>query len=127
LKKNVSTAVLSCVVVLCLAPAGARDLGADQAAPKRFEVTASRYAFEPSVIEVEQGDVVDLVVRSADTEHGLGIDAFKVKVKVPKGGESVAVSFVASRPGTFPIKCSEYCGSGHRRMRGQLVVAEKAQ
>ena len=117
--------VWSWTVVLGLLPAGAASSAAEAA--QRFEVTASRYKFEPARIEVRQGDVVELVLRSADTEHGLAIKAYAVKVAIPKGGETVVVSFVASRPGTFPIECSEYCGSGHKRMKGELVVVEKAQ
>jgi len=115
------------VMLLGLAPAGARGLAADVSPPRRFEVTASRYRFDPNRIEVRQGDVVDLVLRSADTDHGVAIKAYKVKVAIPKGGETVGVSFVASRAGTFPIECSEYCGSGHKQMRGELVVAEAAR
>ena len=110
-----------------LAPAGLSGVAADVSPPRRFEVTASRYKFEPSRIEVRQGDVVDLVLRSADTEHGFAIKAYKVKVAIPKGGETVGVSFVASRAGTFPIECSEWCGWGHRRMKCELVVAEASQ
>lgn len=117
--------VWSWTVVLGLLPAGAASSAAE--ATQRVEVTASRYKFEPARIEVRQGDVVELVLRSADTEHGLAIKAYAVKVAIPKGGETVGVSFVASRPGTFPIECSEYCGSGHKRMKGELVVVEKAQ
>jgi cytochrome c oxidase subunit 2 len=112
------------MTVAGLAPAGAWGLAADEPQARRFEVTASRYEFEPSRIEVRQGDVVDLVLRSADTDHGVAIKAYRVKVAIPKGGETVGVSFVASRAGTFPIECSEYCGSGHKRMKGELVVAE---
>jgi nitrite reductase (NO-forming)/hydroxylamine reductase len=39
----------------------------------------------------------------------------------------VSVLFVADKPGRFLIECSEYCGSGHKRMRGELVVAEDAR
>jgi cytochrome c oxidase subunit 2 len=112
-------------LVLGLLPAGAAPSAAGSA--QRFEVTASRYKFEPARIEVRQGDVVELVLRSADTDHGLAIKAYAVKVAIPRGGETVGVSFVAGRPGTFPIDCSEYCGSGHKRMRSELVVVEKAQ
>jgi cytochrome c oxidase subunit 2 len=112
-------------VVLGLLPAGKASSAAGAA--QRFEVTASRYRFEPDRIEVRQGDLVELVLRSADTDHGLAIKAYSVKVAIPKGGEPVGVCFVANRPGTFPFECSEYCGSGHKRMRGQLVVLEKAQ
>jgi cytochrome c oxidase subunit 2 len=110
-----------------LVPAGARALVAGAPEARRLEVTASRYAFAPGRIEVRQGDVVELVLRSADTEHGLAIPGYRVKVAIPKGGEAVGVSFVASRAGTFPIECSEYCGSGHKRMRGELVVAEASR
>ena len=111
-------------LVLGLLPAGAAS---SAGAAHRFEVVASRYKFEPARIEVQQGDIVELVLRSAHTDHGLAIKAYAVKVAIPKGGETVGVSFVANRPGTFPIECSEYCGSGHKRMRGELVVTEKAQ
>ena len=63
-----------------------------------------------------------LTLRSADTKHGLEIKEFKVKIQIPKGGDPVSVSFVADRAGTFPIVCSEYCGSGHRGMKASLVV-----
>jgi cytochrome c oxidase subunit II len=116
--------VLPWAVVLGMLPAGAASFAAE--AMQRFEVTASRYRFDPARIEVRQGDVVELALRSADTDHGFAIKAYGVKVAIPKGGETVGVSFVARRAGTFPIECSEYCGSGHKRMRGELVVTEKA-
>lgn len=120
------------LVASALAFAGGLPLlvSADDATPgetRRFEVTASRYAFDPDRIEVRQGDHVELVLRSADTIHGLAIDGYGVKVAIPKGGEEVAVEFVAHRPGTFRMKCSEYCGSGHRRMQGRLVVSKGGQ
>ena len=117
--------VLPWTVVLGLLPAGAVSSAAE--ATQRFELTASRYKFDPARIEARQGDVVELVLRSADTDHGITIKAYAIKVAIPKGGETVGVSFVATRVGTFPIECSEYCGSGHKRMKGELVVTEKAQ
>ena len=103
--------------------------GAERAesARRTFEIVASRYAFDPARIEVAQGDHVKLRLRSADTTHGLAIDAYGVKVAIPRGGEEVSVEFMAHRPGTFRMTCSEYCGSGHRRMQGRLVVAEAGQ
>jgi cytochrome c oxidase subunit 2 len=91
---------------------------------RTFEITASRYVFEPDRIEVQQGDRVRLILRSADTVHGLAIDGYDVKVAIPRGGEEVSVEFMAHRSGMFRMKCSEYCGSGHRRMQGRLVVTE---
>jgi cytochrome c oxidase subunit 2 len=101
-------------------------LGSDEqgSTPRTFEIVASRYAFDPARIEARQGDHVKLVLRSADTTHGLEIERYGVKVVIPKGGEEVGVEFMAHRPGTFRMTCSEYCGSGHRRMQGRLVVTE---
>jgi len=119
--------VVACVLLAGLLPSDGDAFAAQTKETRRIEVTASRYKFDPARIEVSRGDVVELVMRSADTDHGIAIKAYAVKVAIPKGGETVGVSFVASRPGTFPIECSEYCGSGHKRMRGELVVTEKAQ
>ena len=89
---------------------------------KTFEVTASRFTFEPATISVVEGDRVRLRLRSADRTHGIGIKAFRVKALIPKVGEAVIVEFVADRAGTFDITCSEYCGTGHRAMKGRLIV-----
>jgi cytochrome c oxidase subunit 2 len=92
---------------------------------RTFTITASRYHFDPPSIEVREGEHVRLLLHSADTTHGLAIEALGVKVTIPKGGEVVSVEFVAGAPGRYVMKCSEYCGSGHRRMRGELVVREE--
>jgi cytochrome c oxidase subunit II len=99
----------------------ARQDLATASAPIVVEVTVKRFAFEPELIEVTEGDRVQLVVRSADGVHGIGIKKFKVEKKIPRG-ETVTIDFVASAAGTFPVLCSEYCGEGHEEMKGTLVV-----
>ena len=96
---------------------------ATASAPIVVQVVAKRFAFEPSRIEVAEGDHVRLVVSSADGVHGLSIKKFKAGKLVPRGGDSVTIDFVASEPGTFPIICSENCGKGHADMKGTLVVS----
>lgn len=87
-----------------------------------IEVTARRFAFEPSEIEATVGERLRLVVRSADGVHGIEIRRFTVKHEIPRGGDPVVVEFVAAEEGRFPILCSEYCGNGHGDMTGTLVV-----
>ena len=119
---------LSAVALLGLGVAGLGSPGDIPAPPPRnFEVIASKYKFEPATLQVTEGDRVRLTLRSTDTEHGLEIKKLKVKVAVPKGGDPVTVEFVAEKAGTFEFKCSEYCGSGHGRMKGQLVVVPRAE
>jgi cytochrome c oxidase subunit 2 len=109
--------------LLALAPA-LIGLGGELPTPRRIEITARRYEFQPASIEVRRGETVEIVARSTDTEHGLAIKALGVKFVIPKGGAAASVTFVARRAGRFPIECSEYCGSGHKRMRGELIVTE---
>ena len=87
---------------------------------------AKRFSFEPARVEVTEGERVRLMVSSGDGVHGLEIKKFKVNKKVPRGGEPVAIEFVANAAGEFPILCSEYCGDGHESMKGMLVVAAKS-
>jgi cytochrome c oxidase subunit 2 len=91
-----------------------------------IEVVAKRFTFEPARVEVTEGERVKLLVKSGDGVHGLEIKKFKVNKKVPRGGEAVAIEFVATAAGEFPILCSEYCGDGHESMKGMLVVAAKS-
>jgi len=117
---------LSAATLLALGAAGVGAPG-DSRPARVFEMTASRFKFEPATLQVTEGDRVRLTLRSGDTEHGFAIKKLNVKVAVPKTGEPVTVEFVAGKAGTYDFKCSEYCGSGHGRMKGQLVVAPRAE
>lgn len=94
---------------------------AAQQAPRVIEVTAKKYDFEPSTIEVLQGERVVLRVTSTDRLHGIGIKKFGVNREVPKG-KTVDVEFVAAEAGTFKVLCTEECGKGHDDMEGALIV-----
>jgi cytochrome c oxidase subunit II len=104
-------------------PAAASAPPFDSAQDERtIEVVAKRFEFEPSRIEVKEGERIKLVVTSADGVHGVEIKKFKVSKKIPRGGEAVTIEFVASASGEYPILCSEYCGDGHEDMKGMLIV-----
>jgi cytochrome c oxidase subunit 2 len=113
------------VAALCLlvVASSARGYGAERS----FDVTASRFEFNPATIEVEEGDHVVLHLKSGDTTHGFSIKEYKIKQAIPKTGEVVTVEFDAAKAGTFVFGCSEYCGSGHSRMKGKLVVSPKTR
>lgn len=117
------TALLSVGTVV----SSARQDPATVSAPKTIEVVARKFDFEPSRIEVTEGDRVRLMVRSADSVHGIQIKRFGVNKFIPRGGESVRIDFTANRAGTFEILCSEFCGDGHGDMKGSLVVLAKPQ
>jgi heme/copper-type cytochrome/quinol oxidase subunit 2 len=66
---------------------------------KTIEVVAQRFSFTPDRVEVNRGDHVRLVVRSADGTHGLAIKRLKLNVEVPKGGKPVVLEFDADEAG----------------------------
>ena len=90
---------------------------------REFNVVMKKYSFEPSTITVKKNDRVKLTIAvpAGDTDHGLGLLDFGVNVFV-KPGETKTAEFTADQVGTFPIFCSEYCGSGHLGMKGTFVV-----
>jgi cytochrome c oxidase subunit 2 len=88
-----------------------------------IHVVAERFAFVPSQIKLRQGEVVELRIRSLDTNHGFLIREADVNVIVPKRGKGDArILFRAQRKGVFPFECSKACGAGHTMMRGSIVV-----
>jgi cytochrome c oxidase subunit 2 len=123
----VAAAVAGMARLLEPAIVSAQQAPATASAPTIIEVTARRFEFVPSTIEITEGDHVRLVVKSEDGVHGLEIKKFKVKKNVPRGGQTITIDFVADAAGTFPILCSEYCGEGHEDMKGSLVVRAKSK
>ena len=88
-----------------------------------INIVAERFSFVPSVIRLEQGEVVELRIRSLDTNHGFRIREAGVNVIVPKRGRGDArILFRAQKKGVFPFDCSKACGAGHTIMRGRIVV-----
>ena len=130
---NTSSLALLCLSSVTLltpdAAAGAANPDAERAPTntsaqvpvQEFQITAERFQFSPSTIEVNQGDTVRLVVRSVDVAHGFRIDGHDVEMLIPGGG-SVTVEFVATRAGSYQFRCTNYCGLGHDGMLGSLNV-----
>jgi cytochrome c oxidase subunit 2 len=90
-------------------------------AVRPWVVTASRYSFEPSRIEVFQDDLVRIELRTKDIAHSLTIDAYRIAKRVSPG-QPVTLEFRAGEPGTFPFYCNLQIDDGCRQMRGELVV-----
>jgi cytochrome c oxidase subunit 2 len=122
-----SAAALGAVVLIYTGISATPVPGRSHQEPRVVEVVAKKFAFEPSRIEVTEGETVRLLVRSADGVHGVGIKKFKVAEEVPRGGTPVAIEFTATAAGEFPILCSEYCGKGHEEMAATLVVRARSR
>lgn len=115
------------LLALCATAGGtsARHVKGDLEDVKTIDVAASRFQFEPATITVTQGERVRLRLHSRDRTHAFAIKAFRVKTLIPKAGDVVTVEFVADKAGSFDFTCAEYCGAGHARMKGRLVVVAR--
>lgn len=103
-------------------PAGATAPAAVSTRPtKTFTITAQKFAFDPSTIEVNEGDEVVLNISSVDVTHGFSLSDFSVSEALTPG-KTTTVRFVADKKGTFSFVCSVICGEGHGTMKGTLIV-----
>ena len=103
-----------------------------------INVTAKKYEFNPSPIQVKAGTRVQLRITATDRAHGFKISEFPEGVddhgkpglifsspqdcwKLEKN-QPLAVEFVAQIPGTYAFKCCVHCGLHHGSMKGELIV-----
>ena len=89
--------------------------------PVRIQVKMKKYTFDPPIIRVKRGDLVELEISAADVQHGFSIPDLDIKEPVPRG-RTATVRFRAEQRGQFKIKCSILCGPGHDGMQGTLIV-----
>ncbi len=90
--------------------------------------TAVRSHFTPDTVRVKEGDTVHLhitnVEQAKDATHGFAIAAYNINLSLEPGKHS-NVTFVAERPGVFPLYCTEFCSALHLEMAGYLIVEPK--
>ena len=68
---------------------------------------------------------VKLIMTSQDVIHSFYIPAFRVKHDVIPG-RYTTLWFTPTKLGTYNLACSEYCGTDHALMRGQVTVMSQA-
>ena len=91
---------------------------------KDLEIEAFNFGFKVNDVQIKKGDTVRLTMKVTSGFHSIAIPEFNVNTGTVNAGESKTVEFVADKAGTFPFMCNVYCGSGHRDMKGELVVLE---
>jgi cytochrome c oxidase subunit 2 len=89
---------------------------------RKIEVVAKKYAFEPSRIEVKVGEPVEITFRSQDTKHGFICKELGLEKVVFTKEQPATVTFTPENAGTYSFKCARFCGLGHSKMKGEIVV-----
>lgn len=113
-----------CGLIVLASPHGrAQDAVPAASAAREIQMTAKKYEFDPGTITVKKGERVKLVITALDKDHGIKIEAFAVE-QILKRAQPTTVEFTADKAGEFPFVCSKFCGFGHGKMKGKLVVGE---
>jgi cytochrome c oxidase subunit II len=81
---------------------------------------------EINELHVPVGRAVKLIMTSEDVVHDVFVPAFRVKADVLPG-RYTALWFQATRPGRYRLFCSQYCGTRHSAMTGEVVVMEPTE
>jgi cytochrome c oxidase subunit 2 len=123
LKTVLMTLTLFTAASLSIVADDASDQVRQTAAVHEFQITSRKYEFGPSSLRVKKGDHLRLVIAALDHDHGFRLDEFHINKKIERG-KTVTVEFTADKAGTFPFRCSNFCGLGHGGMKGTLEVEQ---
>jgi cytochrome c oxidase subunit II len=78
-----------------------------------------------SVLYVPARRPIKLIMTSRDVIHSFYVPEFRIKQDVIPG-RYTTVWFEAREPGAYPILCTEYCGTSHSGMRGNVIALDAA-
>ena len=102
-----------------------------------FDVVARKYAYDPPILTVNQGDEIHIRFASRDVIHGFYLEGYDLDAIADPGksgfrlrhpsqtGEFSPVQemvFKADKRGKFRYRCSMTCGYMHPFMMGVLLV-----
>lgn len=109
---------------------GAAPARAELPADVVVEVTGMQFAWifnypengiTSGELHVPVGKSVQLNLVAQDVIHSFWVPQFRLKQDVIPGAQT-QLSFVATKPGKYPIVCAELCGGYHGAMRSELIV-----
>ena len=113
-----------CMAVLCGAIVIVSGCtGSSPVQPEVISITAKRFEFNPSVVQLKLGVPVMLELTSLDRLHGFSVPELGIRVDVEAGGVA-RVSVTPEATGEYVFLCDIFCGGGHSEMQGRIVVTE---
>ncbi|TSC79365.1 MAG: cytochrome c oxidase subunit II [Candidatus Peregrinibacteria bacterium Gr01-1014_25] len=90
-------------------------------APVTIDVVADNWLFTPSTIRAKKGQSVTLRVTAKAGTHSFTSQDLGINVPVT-AGETKTVTLPTDKTGTFSFACRIPCGSGHKDMKGTIVI-----
>lgn len=89
--------------------------------------TAESWSYNFSDTKIESGRPIRFSGKSNDTMHGFAIYHPNGKILftlmlMPGLENPTSIIYTFKEPGTYTVRCLEYCGLGHHEMRDEIVV-----
>jgi cytochrome c oxidase subunit 2 len=75
------------------------------------------------ILELEKGKTYRVHLSSVDVEHGLSVYPLNMNFMALPDYDYV-LTITPTEAGEYPIFCNEFCGIGHHRMVGKMIVKE---
>lgn len=113
-----------CLTVAATLPLAACKRDSTPPPPKprtSIAIVMKKFAITPKVIHVHRGEIVQLLLSSADVQHGFNIPSLKISEPIAPG-KTAQITLRAPAAGEYKIECGILCGKGHDDMSGVLVV-----
>ena len=115
MKKLILIPILLLMVII--APVGCRR---DAVPGRHVKVVMKKYSIDPPVIRIGSGETVELLISTADVQHGFDVPKLGIKQPI-QPGQTVSVVLHPAK-GEYEIVCGIICGPHHEDMGGKLVV-----
>jgi cytochrome c oxidase subunit 2 len=88
-------------------------------------VTGVQYGFKFSTTTTHVGRQVEFHLKALDVNHGFAVydpdGTFVAQAQMVPGYDTV-LRLTFTKPGTYVVRCFEYCGIGHASMVGEFKV-----
>jgi cytochrome c oxidase subunit 2 len=117
-----SSTAARCVVAAVLA-AGAGYLAAAAQPPVSVDITARKFEFSVKEVHARKGEPLTVVVSASDFVHGFSMPDFNVRADVVPG-KPAKITITPAKSGRYVFVCDNFCGEGHDRMSGVIVVED---
>lgn len=88
---------------------------------EHINVVMKKYSIDPPVIRIKNGSTVELLVSTADVQHGFDVPKLSIKEPV-QPGRTTSIILKAPPRGEYEIVCGIICGPHHDDMGGKLIV-----
>ncbi len=91
-----------------------------------INIKAYQFFFEPTLIVVNKGEKIKVIVEAMDVPHGFEIEGLNIPGydidTVIRKGIPLELEFVADEKGVWEFICTIFCGFGHSTMKGTWVI-----